>query len=83
MTAAAYPPLAAALIWLVLALLVPLLAAHRHLVATWALVVLGVPVLGWLTLRGGPAAGIIGLALGVLVLYWRPFTRRRDATPAE
>nr|WP_246588092.1 DUF2484 family protein [Paracoccus bogoriensis] len=42
-----------------------------------ALVLAGVPLLGWLTLRWGPGPGVLGLALGLLALG-RPPTRRRN-----
>ncbi|WP_369124971.1 DUF2484 family protein [Pseudomonas sp. AH2 (2023)] len=37
---------------------------------------IGIPVLGWLTLTGGPMAGVAGLALGFAVLLRAP--RRRS-----
>ena len=79
----AYLPLIAAIVWLILALLIPLFAPHRRGLTTRIMVALGVPVLGWLTLRGGPTAGLLALTLGVAVLFWRPFARRSDAHPAE
>lgn len=51
----------------------------------WALVVVGIPLLGWLTLIAGPMAGILGLALGIGVLLRTPRHRgtRRAAPPLD
>ncbi|MFW5641733.1 MAG: DUF2484 family protein [Roseicyclus sp.] len=36
--------------------------------ASWALIVTGIPLLGFVTLEIGPVAGLVGLALGVLLI---------------
>lgn len=63
-------------VWLCLACLVPLLAPGRRSTANWCLVVLGVPILGWLTLVWGPGIGVLGFALGLLALSRRPMRPR-------
>ncbi|MBM3606050.1 MAG: DUF2484 family protein [Alphaproteobacteria bacterium] len=65
--------------WLCLALLVPLMAARWRPFATGALVVAGVPAVGWLTLLWGPGIGVLGFALGVLALCGTTFRRRLPA----
>ncbi|WP_165455733.1 DUF2484 family protein [Paracoccus subflavus] len=62
--------------WLALALLQPRLHPRQRARAFWALVGVGIPLLGWLTLTGGPIAGVTGLALGIAMLLRAP--RRRD-----
>lgn len=66
--------------WLALALLQPRLHPRQRARAFGALVVVGIPLLGWLTLTGGPMAGVAGLALGIAMLLRPP--RRRDAKRA-
>lgn len=77
------PALALALValWLVLACLLPLLAGRRQRRAIRALVLAGVPALGWLTLLWGPGIGVAGLGLGLLILLGHPATRRRRPAP--
>lgn len=73
-------------VWLVAACLMTLLPARWHPRATWALVLAGVPALGWLTLLWGPGIGVAGLGLGLLILLGRPTARRRrapQATPGQ
>lgn len=38
----------------------------------WGLVTAGIPILGWVTYRNGPWAGLVVLALGAAVLRWPP-----------
>lgn len=87
MTEAVYIPLGLAGFWLVLALLIPRLPLHRQGLANRLTVILGVPVLGLLTLHLGPAVGLAAFALGVALLLWQPLRRRApgvpDAAPAE
>lgn len=58
--------------WLLLACLLPWLRLHHRARAYWALVALGVPVLGLLTLHWGPMAGAASLTLGLAILFWPP-----------
>ena len=71
--------------WLILARLARSLRRRQRQRALWALIATGVPVLGWLTLNGGPMAGVAGLAAGIAVLLRAPRrpARKRAAPPAE
>ncbi|WEF25215.1 DUF2484 family protein [Paracoccus sp. S3-43] len=66
--------------WLALAVLQRRLPVRQRSRAFWALIVTGIPVLGWLTLTGGPIAGVAGLALGFAILLRAP--RRRPGKRA-
>ncbi|MDP3341097.1 DUF2484 family protein [Frigidibacter sp.] len=60
------------LIW-VLAANLPLLVADRwRRAAGYALVPLGVPILGYVTWQAGPVWGLILLAAGAIMLRWPP-----------
>ncbi|ARC35757.1 DUF2484 domain-containing protein [Paracoccus yeei] len=83
-----YPGLAfgLALVWAALACLLPLVRMRRRPPCLFALVVCGVPVLGWLTLICGPGFGVLFLALGLSLLVWPPLEslrrrRRPHSTP--
>lgn len=65
--------------WLVLAWLVPKLPRRFGLGIFWALVTLGVPILGLLTFYWGPAAGLVGFATGLCVLFLQPTRPRSQA----
>lgn len=75
---AAHPLLAAllALLWGVMACLWPLVPARLAHAALWALVLTGVPVLGWLTYLCGPGFGVLFLSLGLSLLVWPPLSGR-------
>ncbi|SEN82644.1 Protein of unknown function [Paracoccus alcaliphilus] len=66
-------------IWLVMACLIPFLRAQHRPAAFWAMVLVGVPVLGWLTLHWGPGIGFGTLVLALWVLLRSPLdpSRRR------
>jgi hypothetical protein len=66
-------------LWLVLACAIPRLNRRRRQPASWIMALVGVPILGWLTLQWGPGLGVLGFALGLLVLYRPPLRRRRRA----
>ncbi|GGH52107.1 DUF2484 family protein [Frigidibacter albus] len=69
--------LALVLIWM-LAANVPLLVAdRRRRAAGYALVLLGVPILGYVTWQVGPVWGLILLGLGAAMLRWPPLTLGR------
>lgn len=68
---------AVVLAWLALACFLPWLRAHHRPRGFWALVAMGVPVLGWLTLNWGPMAGVAGFAMGLAVLFWPPRRQSR------
>jgi uncharacterized membrane protein YhaH (DUF805 family) len=71
--------------WIVLAGIQRRLQARHRNRAFWALILIGIPVLGWLTLNGGPMAGVAGLAIGIVVLLRAPRRRvsKRMVPPAE
>lgn len=51
----------------------------------WALAVLGVPALGWLTYMWGPGVGVGAFALGIVTLRWSSADHghRAQGIPAE
>ena len=73
--------LALAGIWLFGAGILPRLQQPARDRALRALIIAGVPLLGWLTLKAGPIAGLVGLALGMLLLMRRPMRPRVPAVP--
>ncbi|MCQ0970788.1 DUF2484 family protein [Paracoccus sp. TK19116] len=75
-------------LWALLAALMPLFGPRHRSAAWWLLVVAGVPLLGWLTLKWGPGIGVLAFALGALALWRRPSqdrasVRDRHVEPAE
>ncbi len=85
MTALAVKPFATeaallmVLLWAIAASLVPYLRLRWRARAFWALVAIGVPVLGWLTFVTGPLIGLAGFAIGIATLFFRsPLTRPRS-----
>lgn len=71
-----------AVLWAVMACLVPLVRMARRHSAIWALIFCGVPLLGWLTYLCGPGFGVLFLAVGMSLLVWPPLDamrRRRGA----
>ncbi|MGR3463313.1 DUF2484 family protein [Limimaricola sp.] len=64
-------PLAGAALWLVAANLAAMLPSRdNHRSCATILVVIGVPLLGWVTFAFGPVAGVVLMAAGVSVLRW-------------
>lgn len=60
-----------ACVWLVAANLVAILPSRRsHWPQAYVLIVLGVPLLGWVTYQNGPWIGLLALAAGASVLRW-------------
>lgn len=86
MTALATHPFATvtliALAWGLLACLLPF-ARGWQVPLFWALVAMGVPMLGWLTYVMGPGAGVAGFLLGMGLLNWPPMSPRRKPRPAR
>ena len=79
-------PLVAALLavmWGVTACMLPFVRLRWQYAALWALVLCGVPVLGWLTYLCGPGFGVLFLALGLSLLVWPPFDARRRRALAQ
>ena len=72
-------------LWLVVALLAPVILPRHANAASWVLVASGIPVLGWLTLHWGPMAGVSALACGAVLLSRPPLARRpqHHRSPAE
>jgi hypothetical protein len=61
----------------------------NHWPQAWALIALGLPILGWLTYETGPLAGLLALAAGASILrwplrhLWRWARRRAGRGPAD
>lgn len=60
------------LAWMLAANLPLLVDDRRRRAAGYALVLLGVPILGFVTWQGGPVWGLSLLAGGALMLRWPP-----------
>lgn len=64
-------PLIAALLWLVLANVIAMFPSRDHHWRTaYALITVGIPLLGWVTSVEGPLWGLVLLAGGASVLRW-------------
>ncbi|MDE3123045.1 MAG: DUF2484 family protein [Paracoccaceae bacterium] len=57
-------------LWAVAASLVALGPHRWHWPAAYALIAVGIPVLGYVTLQNGPVIGFMVLAGGVSILRW-------------
>ena len=82
--------LIAAFVWVIAANLLAMLPSHDNLWRrAYVLIVIGVPLLGWVTFENGPWIGLICLAAGVSVLRWpvrylgRWMKRKTVGEPAE
>lgn len=65
------PSLIAAALWAVIANLIAMLPSKRgHWPAAWALIAVGIPLVGWVTYENGPVVGLVVLAAGVSILRW-------------
>lgn len=65
------PAFVAACLWLVVANLLAMLPSRdNHWRRAYALITIGVPILGWVTLQNGPWVALILLAAGASVLRW-------------
>lgn len=63
--------LLAACLWAVVATVIAMLPTRdRHWRAAYGLIAAGIPILGWVTYRNGPWAGLIVLAAGASILRW-------------
>ncbi|SNT74316.1 Protein of unknown function [Paracoccus seriniphilus] len=71
--------------WLLLGFLLPRLRGIHALRCFWALIALGVPALGLLTLSWGPMAGAGGFALGMAILLCQHGWKRQNdsVTPLD
>ncbi|MCB2109770.1 MAG: DUF2484 family protein [Defluviimonas sp.] len=60
-----------ACLWVVAATILALLPSRSgHWRSAYALVVLGIPILGWVTYQHGPWVGLLALAGGASILRW-------------
>ena len=64
-------PLVLALLWLIAANLRAMFpSTDHHWRFAYAMICLGIPLLGWLTWTNGPIVGLLFLAAGASVLRW-------------
>lgn len=59
-----------ACLWAVAASVIAMLPTRIHWPAAYALISVGIPILGYVTYQNGPILGLIVLAAGVSVLRW-------------
>lgn len=77
-----------AALWALVATVIALLPTRIHWPAAYALIAVGIPILGWVTYQNGPVWGLLVLAGGVsmlrwpLIYLWR-WLRRKPEEPAE
>ena len=65
------PSLIFALVWLIAANVAGMIPSRdQHWSRAYALIAVGVPLLGWVTYENGPLIGLLCLAAGVSVLRW-------------
>lgn len=57
-------------VWLAAALMLGYVPPVRRPAVAWGLAVLGIPVLGFLTYIWGPGLGVMGFAIGLMILRW-------------
>ncbi len=58
-------------VWAIVASLVAMVPSRRkHWPQAYALIAVGIPLLGWITLENGPFFGLIALAAGMSMLRW-------------
>ena len=64
-------PVILGLLWLVAANVIGMFPSKRqHWPAAYALIAVGIPLLGWITYVSGPWVGLIFFAAGASVLRW-------------
>jgi len=60
-----------ALLWLVLANVIGMFPSkHNHWPSAYALIALGIPLLGWVTYQNGPVIGLLAMIAGASILRW-------------
>ncbi len=63
-----------ALCWLVAANVIGMFPSKRnHWPAAYALIAIGIPLVGYVTYENGPMVGLIALAAGASILRWPVF----------
>lgn len=81
--------LTTAFVWLIVANVAAMLPSRdHHWRRAFALIIVGIPILGWVTWESGPVWGMVMLAAGASVLRWPViylfrWLRRKAAEPAE
>jgi hypothetical protein len=84
-------PLILAFLWLILANVLAMIPSRDgHRARAVFLIIIGVPLVGWVTWANGPVVGLLVLAAGISVLRWPVlfllrWVKRRfsgDGTPA-
>lgn len=81
--------LTAALVWLVVANVTGFFPSRdKHWRAAYVLIIVGIPILGWVTWMNGPIVGLIILCMGASVLRWPliylwRWVKSKTVTPAE
>lgn len=64
-------PLGLCALWLIAANVIAMFPSKDyHWRAAYALIAIGVPLLGWVTWEGGPIIGMLVLAAGASILRW-------------
>lgn len=72
-----------ALLWLFLTCFLPHRAPAGQSRSLAAMIVIGVPVLGWLTLHWGPGVGLCAFAAGLAAILHRNRSTRNDKSDAH
>jgi hypothetical protein len=64
-------PVALACLWLITANVLAMFPSRdHHWRSAYALIAVGIPLLGWVTYENGPLIGLLLLAAGASVLRW-------------
>lgn len=56
--------------WIVLACLLAMALRRQQGMTISVLIVLGIPVAGWITLQHGPVLGMAAIAMGACLMRW-------------
>ena len=65
------PAVGLACLWLVAANVLAMIPSKdNHWTRAYALIAVGVPILGWVTVQNGPLVALVFLAAGASVLRW-------------
>ena len=78
-----------AMLWLVVANVKAMFPSRdAHWRFAYAMIAIGVPILGWVTYENGPWVGLIALAAGISILRWPVrylgrWVKRKTVGPAE